>query len=127
MRCERLTVGEDPAQTAAALRDLIPAPESLRDVVTGIIASVRAGGDDSLRHYTRRFDTAGNEPLPLVVSEDEFEAAAAALDLDVEHAILRAIENVEAVSVGWRSRLTQAVELGSGRVVLRHAPVARAA
>ena len=39
MRCERLTAGEDPAQTAAALRALIPAPESVRDDVTGIIAS----------------------------------------------------------------------------------------
>ncbi|MBV8711083.1 MAG: histidinol dehydrogenase [Solirubrobacterales bacterium] len=127
MQCERLTAGEDPAQTAAALRALIPAPESVRDGVTGIIASVRSGGDDSLRHYTRRFDTAGSEPLPLVVSEDELDAAAAALDRDVEHGILRAIENVEAVSSGWRSRLTESVELGSGRVVLRHAPVARAA
>ncbi len=127
MRCERLTAGEDPAQTVAALRALIPAPESVRDDVTGIIASVRSGGDESLRHYTRRFDTAGYEPLPLIVSEDELDAATAALDPDVEHGILRAIENVEAVSIGWSSRLTESVQLGSSRVVLRHAPVSRAA
>ncbi|MBV9944715.1 MAG: histidinol dehydrogenase [Solirubrobacterales bacterium] len=127
MRCERLTAGGNPAQTAAALRALIPAPESVRDDVTGIIASVRSGGDDSLRHYTRRFDTAGNEARPLVVSENELEAAAAALARDVEHGILRAIENVEAASIGWQRRLPESVELGSARVVLRQAPVRRAA
>lgn len=127
MRCERLTADQDPARTAAALRALIPAPDSVRDDVTGIIASVRSGGDEALRHYTRKFDTAGAEPAPLLVAHEELEAAAGRLDREVEHGILRAIENVEAVSIGWRSRLTQSAELGSGRVVLRSAPVARAA
>ena len=127
MRCERLTAGDDAAETVAALRALIPAPESVRDVVTAIIASVRSGGDEAVRHYTRQFDTAGAEPLALLVPDDELEAAPAALDRAVEHGILRAIENVEAVSVGRRARLTESVELGSGRVVLRQAPVARAA
>ena len=127
MRCERLTAGDDPTPTVAALRALIPAPESVRDVVAEIIASVRSGGDDSLRHYTRTFDTAGHEPPPLVVAEAELEAAVTALDRDVGHGILRAIENVEAVSVGWRRGLPASVELGSGRVVQHQVPVGRAA
>ena len=74
-----------------------------------------------------RFDTAGEEPKPLVVSEDELEAAAAALDPAVQHGIERAIENVEAVQVGWRAGREQSTQLGANRIVLRVAPVARAA
>jgi histidinol dehydrogenase len=127
MRCERLTVMDDPAQTAASLRTLIPAADSVREVVSEIIDRVRANGDRALIDYTRAFDTAGDEPGPLVVTADELEAAAAALDPAVEHGILRAIENVEMVSVGWGTDRTQTIELGPGRVALRHAPVARAA
>ncbi len=128
MRCELLTtIGGDPATTAADLRALIPAPDSVRDPVTEIIASVRAGGDESLRHYTRRFDTGGAEPHPIVVEAAELEAAAAALDPRVRHGIERAIENLEAVLVASRPGTDAAVDLGAQRVVLRRAPVARAA
>src|SRR6478609_2673692 len=126
MRFERLTA-DDPVQTAAALRELIPAPESVRDNVSEIIASVRAGGDESVRHYTRRFDTGGADPRPLVVDPGELEDAAAGLAADVRHAIERAIENLEAVMVASRAAPAQSVELGSHRAVVRRAPVARAA
>ena len=126
MRFERLTA-DDPVQTAAALRELIPAPESVRDNVSEIIASVRAGGDESVRHYTRRFDTGGADPRPLVVDPGELEATAAGLAADVRHAIERAIENLEAVMVASRAAPAQSVELGSHRIVVRRAPVARAA
>jgi histidinol dehydrogenase len=127
MRCERLTLGDDAATAAAALRALIPAPDSVREAVSEIIDTVRARGDAALREYTKRFDTAGADPGPIPVSEDELEAAAAGLDAAVRHGIERAIENVEAVMVGWRTGLGQSVQVGANRVVLRQAPVARAA
>jgi histidinol dehydrogenase len=130
MRCERPALGSDAAAAAEAaekLRGLIPAPDSVRDAVSEIIATVRARGDEALRDYTKRFDTAGNEPRPLLVSDDELEEAAGGLDPAVRHGIERAIENVEAVAVARRPRHEHSVELGPTRIVIRDAPVARAA
>lgn len=126
MRCERRT-SDEPSETAAALRDLIPAPDSVREMVGEIIAEVRAHGDTALIDYTRRFDTAGNEPGPLVVDRVDLEAAANLLDPLVRHGIERAIENLEAVLVASREGKDVAVDLGSHRIIQRHAPVARAA
>jgi histidinol dehydrogenase len=127
MRCERLTVADDPAQTARTLRDLIPAPESVREMVAEIIVEVRSHGDTALLDYIRRFDTGGAEPKPIQVNPDELEAAAAALGPQPRHGLERAIENLETVMVGWRAGLGQSVQMGENRVVLRHAPVSRAA
>jgi len=127
MRCERFTLDGDPAQTAAALRDLIPAPESVREMVAEIIAEVRSHGDTALLDYIARFDTAGAQPKPIRVRPDELEAAASTLDARVRHGLERAIENLETVMVGWRAGLGQSVQLGENQVVLRHAAVSRAA
>ena len=113
MRCERLTAAHDAADTAAGLRDLIPAHESVREMVAEIIAEVRSHGDLALRDYTRRFDTAGAEPKPTAVTPDELDAATAALAPDVRHGIERAIENLEAVMVGSRPAEIAPVDLGS--------------
>jgi histidinol dehydrogenase len=127
MRCERLTATGDPARTAETLRDLIPAPESVREIVGEIIAEVRAHGDMALIDYTRRFDTEGNEPRPLVVANAELDTAVAVLDPAVQHGIGRAIENVGAGAAGWRTSLGQGAHIGPKRVIHRHVPVARAA
>lgn len=127
MRCERFTVAGDPAETARALRGLIPAPESVRDAVSDIVETVRTHGEPALLDYIRRFDTGGAEPKPIPVRADELEAAAAAIDPRIRHALERAIENLETVMVGWRAGLRESVQLGENRVVLRHAPVSRAA
>jgi len=127
MQCERLTASEHPATTAAALRDLIPAPESVRERVAEIIAEVRGHGDVALLDYTRRFDTAGNEPGAIKVRDDELETAKAALSPEVRHGIERAIENLEAVMVGGHAHEPIAVELGANRIVQRRVPVDRAA
>ena len=128
MQYERLTLNaDDPASTAAALRDRIPAPDSVRDAVSEIIERVRANGDQALLDYTRTFDTAGAEPRALLVTDAELEAAAASLDPAVEHGLLRAIENLEAVMVASKPDRVRAVDVGPGRIVLRRAPVARAA
>jgi len=127
MRCERITLNGDPAGAAAAIRELIPAPESVRETVSEIIETVRAQGDPALVEYIRRFDTGGEQPRPLRVERDELEAAAASMDQAVRHGIERAIENLETVMVGWRAGLGESVQVGENRVVLRHVPIARAA
>ena len=137
MRCERLTVAGgaaiDAAGVAASIRTLVPPPESVRDAVALIIATVRAGGDRAVRDYSRTLDTGGREPQALVVSDDELDAAVDALDPAVRHGIERAIENVEAVASGrdpggvggmGGDSLTQ---IGENLVIDRHAPVERAA
>jgi histidinol dehydrogenase len=127
MRCERFVLDGDPAETAAAIRRLIPAPESVRDLVSDIIEAVRTQGDAALVEYIRRFDAGGEQPRPLRVTPDELEAAAATLEPGVRHGIERAVENLETVMVGWRAGIGQSVEVGENRVVLRHAPISRAA
>jgi histidinol dehydrogenase len=129
MRCERLTAAEDPAGTAAALRDLIPAPDSVREIVGEIIAEVRAHGDTALVDYTRRFDTGGTEPRPIVVDQSELQHAADRLEPAVRHGIERAIENLEAAIVAGRALedASVQVDLGVSRITHRRAPVARAA
>jgi len=127
MRCERFTLERDPADTAGALRDLIPAPESVSEMVAEIIAEVRSHGDTALLDYIGRFDTGGAPPQPIPVPLDELEAAAGTVDPRVLHGLERAIENLETVLVGWRAGLGRSVQLGENRVALRHAAVSRAA
>ena len=127
MRCERVRAESDAAATAAALRDLIPSPDSVREPVAEIIAEVRAHGDAALDDYTRRFDTGGADPAPIVVDDDDLEAAAAGLAPKIRHAIERAIENLEAAQVAGGSHAEAAVELGGSRIIQRRVPVSRAA
>lgn len=129
MRCERwaLSPTDDPVRAAAALRALIPAPDSVREVVAEIIAEVRAHGDAALVDYTRRFDTGGAEPRAVRVERDELQAASAALAGSVRHGIERAIENLEAVMTGSGPKRDRMVELAGNTVTVRHVPVARAA
>ncbi|MGH2885239.1 MAG: histidinol dehydrogenase, partial [Solirubrobacteraceae bacterium] len=128
MRFERLTLGgDDAAGVAAEIRRLVPPPESVRDGVALIIATVRAGGDRAVRDYSRTLDTGGREPQALLVSEAELDAATMRLDPEVRHGIERAIENVEAVARGDTPGPPRTTELGGNRIIRRHAPVQRAA
>ncbi len=129
MRCERLALGgaDDATGVAAEIRKLVPPPESVRDGVALIIATVRAGGDRAVRDYSRTLDTGGREPQALLVGDDELDAAVAALDPAVRLGIERAIRNVEAVAAAWGSGRPEVVVLGENRVILRRAPVDRAA
>ncbi len=125
MRCELIDAGE-PAATAAALRGLIPSGSDVSSAVADIIARVRADGDKAVDEYTRAFDTAGDEPPPLRVPEDELETAAASLDRELIHGIELAIANVRRVA---EAALTpdQAVGLEHQTVFTREAPIERAA
>ncbi|MBV8216967.1 MAG: histidinol dehydrogenase [Solirubrobacterales bacterium] len=127
MRCERLALAGDAAGVAAEVRKLVPPPESVRDGVALIVATVRAGGDRAVRDYSRTLDTGGREPQALVVPDDELDAAEAALDPAVRSGIEHAIRNVEAVAAASVSERPEVVVLEENRVILRRAPVARAA
>ncbi len=136
MRCERLTLADadadadaeaDAAAVAADIRRLVPPPESVRDGVALIVATVRASGDRAVRDYSRTLDTGGREPQALLVRDDELDAAVARLDPRVRHGIERAIENVEAVARALKPGPPCTTELGDNRVIHRHAPVQRAA
>ena len=128
MRCERLALrATTPRASRPKSASSCPPPESVRDGVALIVATVRAGGDRAVRDYSRTLDTGGREPQALLVSDAELDDALARLDPAIRHGIDRAIENVAAVAGAAcpdRRRLT---ELGENRVVHRHAPVERAA
>ena len=132
MRIERLSIAQvdglgGSLQTAAHLRSLVPAGESVEAAVREIVADVRARGDAAVRAYTSRFDTAGATPRALLVSQDELDEALKLLDLELVAGLQIAIANVAVVAQAGVSE-DVAVELPQGqRVVLREAPVQAAA
>ena len=126
MRCERLVLSGDPAALAAALRELVPSPQSVQSTVSEILAQVRASGDEAVHDYTRRFDTGGAEPLALRVTDDELRTAAARLDPAVRSGLEWAIENVGVVASGWPHEPKVDVNFGSHSVRLRTASLSSA-
>ena len=83
-----------PGERRAALSR--PAQESRDDVDTlarEVIANIRAGGDEALRAYTRRFDGAQLETF--TATPEEFSQAERALTAEQRSALERAIDNVE--------------------------------
>ena len=81
---ERVAALARPAQDSRA---------EIEALAREVIAHVRAGGDEAVRAYTRRFDAA--EPASLAVSAAEFSQAERALTAEQRAALERAIENVE--------------------------------
>ena len=98
MAPEPIVLDRDPVVLAGELRSLVPDSGSVREAVAEIVARVRAGGDSAVRDYTRRFDTGGAEPLPLVVGAGELDAAAERLDPAVRDGLVCAAENVGRVA-----------------------------
>ncbi|MGI8778685.1 MAG: histidinol dehydrogenase [Solirubrobacteraceae bacterium] len=122
---ERLAVsGVDAGAVAAHVRALVPAPGSVSEVVAGIVASVREGGDAALAEHERRFGGGGAEPVR--VSGDELAAALDALDPAVRGGLELARANVGRVAVAGLGEDVD-VELPQGqRIRLREVPVKRA-
>jgi histidinol dehydrogenase len=130
---EPLVLTEDPVALAAELRSLVPDPASVREAVAEIVARVRDGGDAAVGEYTRRFDTGGAEPGPLVVAPGELDDAVERLDPQVRAGLERAGENVGRVAAAGLTP-DRVVALGGGaqaqarwEVALRGVPVGRAA
>jgi histidinol dehydrogenase len=115
-----------PEGTSAYLRTLIPQPASVEDTVREIIARVRAEGDAAVLDYTRRLDTAGAEPAPLLVREEQLDDAIRQLPLELVAGLQVAIKNVAFVAqAGVNEDI--GVELSQRqRIVLREVPVGSA-
>jgi histidinol dehydrogenase len=115
------------AGVADHLRTLVPGGDSVEKVVREIVDSVRVEGEEAVRDYTRRFDTAGNEPGPLVVASDELDEAIKLLPLDLVAGLQVAIKNVALVAQAGVSE-DVSVDLPQGqRIALREIPVRSAA
>ncbi len=131
MRVERL--GSDavrrfggPAGAAAHLRSLVPAGDSVSSAVSEIVEAVRTRGDAALLELTRRLDTAGAEPRPLVVGAQEMDAALKSMPLDVVAGLQVTIANVAVVAQAGVGEDTNVTLPQGQRVTLREIPVAAA-
>jgi histidinol dehydrogenase len=87
---ETLSPGE---RRAALARPAQAARDDVETLAREVIANVRAGGDEALRAYSRRFD--GVELETLAASPEEFSQAERALTSEQRSALERAIDNVE--------------------------------
>ena len=126
MRVERFEIAP-PADVAARVRALVPAPESVADGVREILARVRDQGDAAVIELTRRFDLAGAEPKPLRVGPAELDAAAAALRSDVRAGLEVGMANIAAVAGASLGDDAEILLPQGQRVLVRELPVRRAA
>jgi histidinol dehydrogenase len=132
MVIERLDPGElnrlgGIVQAAARLRSLVEGGGSVAPQVSEILREVREGGDRAVAECTRRFDTAGVDPGPLLVSPEELDEAITQMPLELVAGLQVAITNVALVAeagVGVEAE----VDLPQGHSVrLREIPVSSAA
>jgi histidinol dehydrogenase len=132
MRIEQLGAAQvdrlgGPAAVASHLRSLVPGGASVESAVREIVQRVQTEGDDALDDYTRRFDTSGRDPRPLVVTPEELDDAIKLLPLELVAGLQVAIANVALVAQAGVSE-DVAVALPQGhRVTLREVPVGSAA
>ncbi len=132
MGIERLDAAEvarlgGPAAVASRLRSLVPDGASVERAVREIVERVRIEGEEAVRDYTRRFDTAGGDPGPLVVTQEELDQAIKTLPLELVAGLQVAIANVALVAqAGVSEDVT--VDLPQGQqIALREVPVGSAA
>jgi len=116
-----------PAGAAARVRALVPDGDSVAELVREIVDDVRAHGDAAVLDYTRRFDTDGSEPRPLLVPGEELDEAIKRMPLELIAGLQVAIVNVALVADAGVGR-DVLVELPQGqRILLREVPVGSAA
>src|SRR6185437_10247609 len=87
---ESLSAGE---RRAALARPTQSARDDVAALAREVIANVRAGGDEALRAYSRRFD--GAELQSFTASPEEFAQAERTLTSEQHAALERAIDNIE--------------------------------
>ena len=132
MAIQRLTAAETarlggPAGAARHIRSLVSPAAAVEAPVREIVDAVRAGGDEAVLTYTRKFDTAGREPRPLLVSPAELDAAIKELPLELVAALQVTITNVALVAhAGVGEDVTVALPQGQ-EILVRELPVGSAA
>jgi histidinol dehydrogenase len=132
MRVERLYAEQvsrlgGPSAAAAHVRSLVPGGDSVQSVVREIIEQVRSGGERAVMDYTRRFDTSGQDPRPLLVAPEELDEAIKLLPLELVAGLQVAITNVALVAQAGVGE-DVSLELPQGqRITLREIPVGSAA
>jgi histidinol dehydrogenase len=132
MRIERLDAEQvsrlgGPSAAAAHVRSLVPGGDSVESVVREIIEKVRTVGERAVMDYTRRFDTSGQDPRPLVVAPQELDEAIKLLPLELVAGLQVAITNVALVAQAGVGE-DVSIELPQGqRITLREIPVGSAA
>ena len=115
-------------RTAAELRALTEAPESVTEVVAEIVASVRREGDRALNAFTERFDTRDETAPPLRVGAEELVEARRELNEEIATGLNQAFEAVQLVAAGGGGEVSATVVTSAGHEIkLREAPVSRAA
>jgi len=116
-----------PIGAASYLRSLVPPADSVSEVVRGIIADVRQGGEAAVLDCTRRFDTSGADPKALLVSPEDLDDAIRKLDLDVIAGLQVAIANVALVAEAGVGQDSEVLLPQGHSVRLREIPVRSAA
>lgn len=116
-----------PAAAAARIRALVPDGDSVAPQVAEILEQVRTGGDAALAELTRRFDTAGAEPPPLLVEPEALDEAIRAMPLELVAGLQVAIANVALVAEAGVGMDAEVALAQGHRVKLREVPVASAA
>ncbi len=81
-----------PPSVAATLHALFGRPVGAEEAVRAIIAAVRREGDAALRRFSLALD--GHDPQSLLVAEEEFSAARAAVDPEIRTALEQAAARV---------------------------------
>ncbi|CAB4908174.1 unannotated protein [freshwater metagenome] len=130
MPVERLRVDDVAGAEAAAarIRALVPGGGYVAEGVAKLIADVRERGDAALLEHAGRFDRFGDAALePLVVPDDELDAAVAGLAPELRAALELAIENVGLVAAATVHEDRDVVLPQGQRVRVREVPVRRAA
>ena len=105
-------------------RPTLEVTDELRDRVSSMLRDIELGGIDAVRRWSHELD--GWAPDSFVVSDEEFDRAAASLDDELKEQIAFAQSQVRAFAEAQRNSLTDIrVEVGEG-VTLghRHIPVA---
>jgi histidinol dehydrogenase len=112
---------------ARRLRARVPSASDVAPAVSAIIDQVRREGDTAIVELTKRLDTAGTEPRPLLVDDDDLDRALDAMDTAVRAGLENAVSNVMTVAQAQIAEDSDVV-LPQGQLVrLREIPVERAA
>jgi len=107
---------DEAAREALLARPVQTVAQRTRDAVASLLADVRGRGDTALREATTRFD--GVELASLVVSDEEFAAAHAAVSAELREAMLDAAGRIEAFHIAGMAQ-PYAVETAPGVVCER--------